>query len=149
MTSSKVCPVMQINTSWKCFLWITNSLHAAGTCLKTLVGHRDAVTSVQFNPDGTLVISCSYDGKCCVWDVMSGCCLKSLSSIECVPISHAKISPNGKYLLVSTLDSTLRCGRVPISHAKISPNGGIIYAKGLCKLATVLKLPICIQIKRP
>ncbi|XP_020622631.1 protein will die slowly-like [Orbicella faveolata] len=81
-----------------------------GSCLKTLVGHRSAVTAVQFNLDGTLVISCSYDGKCCVWDVLSGCCLKTISTSEDppLPISHAVISPNGKYLLMSTLDSRIR-----------------------------------------
>jgi len=76
-----------------------------------LVGHRGAVTAVQFNLDGTLVISCSYDGKCCVWDVLSGCCLKTITTSEepvPLPISHAMISPNGKYLLMSTLDSRLR-----------------------------------------
>lgn len=81
-----------------------------GTCLKTLVGHNGAVTAVQFNLDGTLIISCSYDGKCCVWDVLSGCCLKSILSNESshVHISHARLSPNGKYLLMSTLDSMIR-----------------------------------------
>lgn len=87
--------------------WIVSS---PGTCLKTLVGHSGAVTAVQFNKDGTLIISCSYDGKCCVWDVLSGCCLKSIlaSQHSHLPISHAAMSPNGKYLLMSTLDSTLR-----------------------------------------
>lgn len=82
----------------------------SGTCLKTLVGHNGAVTAVQFNLDGTLIISCSYDGKCCVWDVLSGCCLKSILSNESshVHISHARLSPNGKYLLMSTLDSRIR-----------------------------------------
>lgn len=82
----------------------------SGTCLKTLVGHSGAVTAGQFNLDGTLLISCSYDGKCCVWDVLSGCCLKSILSNENshLPISHARLSPNGKYLLMSTLDSIIR-----------------------------------------
>ncbi|XP_068673004.1 WD repeat-containing protein 5-like isoform X1 [Montipora foliosa] len=83
---------------------------AEGTCLKTLVGHCGAVTAVQFNLDGALVVSSSTDGKCCVWDVMSGCCLKSIlpdKNVQ-IPISHARLSPNGKYLLVSTHDSVMK-----------------------------------------
>ncbi|XP_015768458.1 PREDICTED: WD repeat-containing protein 5B-like isoform X2 [Acropora digitifera] len=92
-----------------------------GTCLKTLVGHSSAVTAVQFNLDGTLVLSCSYDGKCCVWDVLSGCCLKSILSNETslVQISHARLSPNGKYLLMSTLDSVIRLWDYKIGQGRV------------------------------
>lgn len=101
----------------------------SGTCLKTLVGHSSAVTAVQFNLDGTLVLSCSYDGKCCVWDVLSGCCLKSILSNETslVQISHARLSPNGKYLLMSTLDSVIRLWDYKIGQGRVlkSYKGGI------------------------
>ena len=93
----------------------------SGTCLKTLVGHSGAVTAVQFNLDGTLLISCSYDGKCCVWDVLSGCCLKSILSNENshLSISHARLSPNGKYLLMSTLDSIIRLWDYKIGQGRV------------------------------
>ena len=99
-------------------LWAVLS---SGTCLKTLVGHSRAVTAVLFSRDGTLVISCSYDSKCCVWDVLSGCCLKSISVSQQshLPISHATISPNGKYLLISTLDSTLTMWDYKIGQGRI------------------------------
>lgn len=95
--------------------------HLSGCCLKTLVGHNGAITAVQFNPDGTLVISCSYDGKCCVWDVLSGCCLKMILSAENsqLPISHARLSPNGKYLLMSTLDSIIRLWDYKIGQGRL------------------------------
>lgn len=74
-----------------------------------------------FSRDGTLVISCSYDSKCCVWDVLSGCCLKSISVSQQshLPISHATMSPNGKYLLMSTLDSTLTMWDYKIGQGRI------------------------------
>ena len=74
-----------------------------------------------FSRDGTLVISCSYDSKCCVWDVLSGCCLKSISVSQQsnLPISHATMSPNGKYLLISTLDSTLTMWDYKIGQGRI------------------------------
>lgn len=33
-----------------------------GKCLKTLPAHSDPITSVVFSPDGTLIVSASYDG---------------------------------------------------------------------------------------
>jgi COMPASS component SWD3 len=33
-----------------------------GNCLKTLPAHSDPVTSVQFNRDGSLIATASYDG---------------------------------------------------------------------------------------
>ncbi|PFX17843.1 WD repeat-containing protein 5 [Stylophora pistillata] len=92
-----------------------------GTCLKTLIGHSGAVTAVHFSRDGTLVISCSYDGKYCVWDVFSGCCLKSISASQQshLPISHATMSPNGKFLLLSTLDSILTLWDYKIGQGRI------------------------------
>ena len=86
-----------------------------------------------FSRDGTLVISCSYDSKCCVWDVLSGCCLKSISVSQQshLPISHATISPNGKYLLISTLNSTLTMWDYKIGQGRIIKTyQGIILSFG-------------------
>ncbi|KAG0719025.1 WD repeat-containing protein 5 [Chionoecetes opilio] len=35
-----------------------------GKCLKTLPAHSDPVSAVNFNRDGTLIVSSSYDGLC-------------------------------------------------------------------------------------
>ena len=84
------------------------SFQPSGSCIKTLVGHTAAVTTVQFNPDSTLVISCSYDSHCCVWDTQSGNCLKTIISQSQAMISHARLTPNGKYLLIASLDECIR-----------------------------------------
>lgn len=49
-----------------------------GKCLKTLPAHSDPVSAVDFNRDGTLIVSSSYDGLCRIWDTASGQCLKTL-----------------------------------------------------------------------
>ena len=82
-------------------------LSCPGFCIKTLVGHTAAIIAVQFNPESTLVISCSYDSRCCVWDTQSGHCLKTIVS-DGQAISHARLTPNGKYLLIATLDECIR-----------------------------------------
>lgn len=76
-------------------------------CLKVLPAHSDPVTSVDFNRDGSLIVSSSYDGLCRIWDAGTGHCMKTLIDDENPPVSFVKFSPNGKFLLVGTLDNTL------------------------------------------
>ncbi|GFZ18866.1 P-loop containing nucleoside triphosphate hydrolases superfamily protein [Actinidia rufa] len=78
-----------------------------GKCLKVLPAHSDPVTAVSFNRDGTLIVSSSYDGLCRIWDASTGHCMKTLIDDENPPVSFVKFSPNGKFILVGTLDNTL------------------------------------------
>ncbi|KAJ3238210.1 WD repeat-containing protein 5 [Chytriomyces hyalinus] len=43
-----------------------------------------------------------------IWDASTGQCLKTLIDDDNPPVSFVKFSPNGKYILASTMDSTLR-----------------------------------------
>ncbi|CBI28701.3 unnamed protein product, partial [Vitis vinifera] len=66
------------------------------------------VTSVYFNRDGSLIVSGSHDGSCKIWASDTGALLKTLIEDNGPAISFAKFSPNGKYILVATLDDTLK-----------------------------------------
>lgn len=79
----------------------------SGKCLKVLPAHSDPVTAVHFDKEGALIVSSSYDGLCRIWDVSTGHCQKTLIDDENPPVSFAKFSPNGKFILVGTLDNTL------------------------------------------
>ncbi|XP_065876266.1 COMPASS-like H3K4 histone methylase component WDR5A isoform X1 [Euphorbia lathyris] len=79
----------------------------SGKCLKVLPAHSDPVTAVDFNRDGSLIVSSSYDGLCRIWDAGTGHCVKTLIDDENPPVSYVKFSPNGKFILVGTLDNTL------------------------------------------
>ena len=80
----------------------------SGDCVSTLPAHSDPVTAVSFNRDGTCVSSASHDGLVRIWDVATGECLKTIYAAGNPPVSAVTYSPNGKYLLAGTLDSTLR-----------------------------------------
>ena len=78
-----------------------------GKLVKTIEAHDQPVTSVHFIRDGSIIVSGSHDGSCKIWDTASGQCLKVLIDDKVPAVSFAKFSPNGKFILVATLDSTL------------------------------------------
>jgi COMPASS component SWD3 len=101
----KVCVQVMHHTSFG----LSWCLLQTGKCLKSLPAHSDPVSAVNFNRDGTLIVSCSFDGLCRIWDTATGQCLKTLICEENnPPVSFVTFSPNGKYILAATLDSAIR-----------------------------------------
>ncbi|GEQ67488.1 hypothetical protein JCM33374_g1153 [Metschnikowia sp. JCM 33374] len=94
----------------------------SGGSLKTLAAHSDPVSSVCLTPDDTIIVSSSYDGLMRLFDTETGQCLKTLiynstshgtatastSDVVNFPISKVTISPNGKFILSSSLDGKIR-----------------------------------------
>eukprot|EP01080_Neovahlkampfia_damariscottae_P005079 gene5079-8679_t len=79
-----------------------------GKEVKTLTAHSEPVTSVCFNKDGTLLLSSSYDGLTRIWDTHSGQCLKTLLlRDDNISVGFSEFSPNGKYILATSLDSMI------------------------------------------
>lgn len=57
------------------------------------------MSQVDFNRDGTLIVSSSYDGLCRIWNADTGHCLKTVLDERNPPVSFVKFSPNGRYIL--------------------------------------------------
>lgn len=95
---------------------------SSGKILKTLAAHADPISSLSLTPDNTIIISASYDGLMRLFDLETGQCLKTLTynstshgtatastnDVLNFPISNVEISPNGKYILSSSLDGVIR-----------------------------------------
>ncbi|KAK4766097.1 hypothetical protein SAY87_007739 [Trapa incisa] len=79
-----------------------------GRCLNVIRAHSMPVTSVHFNRDGSLIVSGSHDGSCKIWETKNGALLKTLIDDKMPAVSFAKFSPNGKFILVATLNNTLK-----------------------------------------
>ena len=47
-----------------------------GACIRTLTGHQDAVTCLQF--DSTRIVSGSMDCNLKIWDIHSGDCINTI-----------------------------------------------------------------------
>ncbi|XP_062100523.1 uncharacterized protein LOC133806435 [Humulus lupulus] len=49
----------------------------------------------------------SHDGSCKIWDFAVGACLKTLIGDKAFDVSFTKFPPNGKFILVATLNDPL------------------------------------------
>jgi len=79
-----------------------------GDSVLTVPAHSDPVTAVRFSRDGTTICSASHDGLMRLWDTATGECLKTWYAAQNPPVSAVSMAPNSRYVLASTLDSTLR-----------------------------------------
>ncbi|PVI00536.1 WD40 repeat-like protein [Periconia macrospinosa] len=86
------------------FLWDVR----AARVMRSLPAHSDPVGGVDFVRDGTLNVSCSHDGLIRIWDTATGQCLRTLVHEDNAPVTSVIFSPNGKYVLAWTLDSSVR-----------------------------------------
>jgi COMPASS component SWD3 len=62
---------------------------------------------VHFIRDGSIIVSGSHDGSCKIWDAGTGACLKTVIDDKKPSVSCSMFSPNGKFILVATLDDSL------------------------------------------
>ena len=115
--------------------------------LKTMRGHANFVFCVNFNPQGSLLASGSFDESLRLWDVKTGRCLKILPA-HSDPVSAVHFSCDGTLLVSGSHDglcriwdtSTGQCLKTliddanpPVSFVKFSPNGKYILAGTLDK----------------
>jgi COMPASS component SWD3 len=79
----------------------------SGRCNRAIDAHSEPVTSVHFIRDGSIIVSGSHDGSCKIWDAKTGACLKTVIDDKKPAVSFSMFSPNGKFILVATLDDSL------------------------------------------
>lgn len=99
-------------------------------------GHASFVFSAQFNPQGSLVVTASFDETVRFWDVRTGRSVAVLSAHH-EPIVSARFNHDGTLLITASYDglariwdvATRECLRtiitepsVPLTHAQFTPN---------------------------
>ena len=68
----------------------------SGTEIYTLNGHTAEIVSLQFNSDGDLVLTGSFDNTAKIWDVNTGECIHTLSG-HSAELSCTQFDFTGEY----------------------------------------------------
>lgn len=87
--------------------------------------HKGPVTTMDFSPFASkaLLISGGYDGSINLFDINTGQCLQSWFENDYMnriypPISSIRFSPNGRFILVSSMDNVIRLFELPTHRCK-------------------------------
>jgi len=80
---------------------------ASGETSKSLVGHSGPVYGLSFNPDRSLLLSCSEDGSLRLWSLQLWTCLVAFKG-HIFPVWDCIFSPSGYYFASCGHDRTAR-----------------------------------------
>ena len=98
------------------------SLTPPGAELFRLTGHKDAVESAIFSPDGTRIVTASHDKTARIWDAISGQELHCLSGHEDMVLTST-FSPDGARIVTASIDQTARIWDVESGNCLLTLSG--------------------------
>lgn len=78
-------------------LWNSDPCWSQDKPLNTLKGHKDAVSSLAFSPDGKYLAAGSFDNSICLWETGSGRLVKTLTDLN-QRVSSVRFAPDSKSL---------------------------------------------------
>lgn len=96
----------------------------SGQRINKLQGHKDIITSASFSPDGSLIVTSSYDKTLKLWDV------ESAQEIHTY-IGHSNIvkdvvfSPDGRFVLSTSRDNEARLWNTVVTRDEDVINTGL------------------------
>jgi WD40 repeat protein len=81
---------------------------ATGQVLAEMSGaHRRLISSVEFDHDGTKVVTAAHDNRAALWDAQTGKLIATLEGHE-KSVEMAEFSPDGRFILTASLDGTAK-----------------------------------------
>jgi len=80
---------------------------ATGASVAELKGHTSNVNSAEFSPDGTRIVTASWDQTSRVWDAATGASVAELKG-HTGDVNSAAFSPDGTRIVTASLDNTAR-----------------------------------------
>ena len=106
---------------------VFQEIRAADVQLAVLSGHGDFVNSAAYSPDGTRIVTASFDQTARIWDARTGTQLAVLSGHGGI-VTSAAYSPDGTRIVTASDDRTARIwdARSGAQLAVLSGHGGIV-----------------------
>ncbi|KAK3942456.1 hypothetical protein QBC46DRAFT_426235 [Diplogelasinospora grovesii] len=101
-----------------------------GTCLQTLQGHSDVVTSATFSPDSKNIVSASWDKTVKIWDAAAGRCLKTLLG-HSGQVNSVVFSPDSRQVTSASGDGTVKVWDVATGQCVQTLQGSGGYSKSV------------------
>jgi WD40 repeat protein/serine/threonine protein kinase len=109
--------------------WEYGHVHRlCNSSLLTIQGHTGVVGSASFSPDGTRIVTGSFDNTAKIWDAQTGKELLGLTG-HTFGVKSASFSPDGTRIVTGSFDNTAKIWEVP-SARRFPPQGGSLGAAG-------------------
>lgn len=103
---------------------------------KRLAGHTDSIYAIDFSPDGTRLLTGSYDKLLILWNVATGEQIATLKH-HTGPVYSAQFSPDGKSLVSCGADQTVKLWNaetgeriLTLSEATKGVNAAVFHPQG-------------------
>ena len=105
-----------------------NSYNWSATCVATLQGHSNSVSSVAFHPTAPLLATSSSDDTAKLWqlnyrDLSNSPCVATLEG-HSVPVSSVAFHPTAPLLATGSSDNTAKLWKIKNLLSRVSPQGG-------------------------
>eukprot|EP00210_Caulerpa_lentillifera_P001967 g1887.t1 len=110
------------------------------TCCREIPAHSDPITCVDVSPDSNFIASSSYDGLCRIWSIQNGQAIQTMTDNACTPVSSVRFVPNGRYIIIGTINGPITLKEVISKEVKRTFEGhknetfclipGLTYAAG-------------------
>jgi len=109
LTFSKDGELLAGGTQGKIFIWNV----ASGDLIKEIYGDIGGINSLDFSPDGTILVSSSDNSEIKLWDPISGAALGTLRGYYTSPVFSAVFSPNGDFIVSGGNEGTIHLWGIP------------------------------------
>jgi WD40 repeat protein len=103
-------------------LSVFQEARAADVATVAITGHTEWVRSVAYSPDGSRIVSASYDKTARIWDAATGLQLVELRG-HTERLRHAVFSPDGKRVVTASLDKSARVWDAATGRELLQLNG--------------------------